>query len=198
VNKLVSMDTSDCLNISDVFDKACKQFKTNMLDRNNRPKLNGKEIFVPINWLKDHKSEIFWHVASIEKKEKLDILPCTNSIESSLCDDNCINGKDYIELKNGYEREKCLYRATRLGWISEIIEMYNNKDKRVLYWEKKHHSGKDRMFLRYIEEENDYLVVFEGKSKKRVIFITGYPVFYIDAKKKCDKEYKKYIDNKCK
>lgn len=46
--------------------------------------------------------------------------------------------------------------------------------------------------MRYQEEEIDYLVVFEKKSDKRVVLITGYPVFFISAKNDLEKDFKKY------
>ena len=38
-------------------------------------------------------------------------------------------------------------------------------------------------------------VVFEKKSEKRVVLITGYPVFYISAKKDLEKDYQNYLKN---
>ena len=43
------------------------------------------------------------------------------------------------------------------------------------------------MYLRYQEEELDYLIVFEKKSEKRVQLITAYPVFFVSAKKDYEK-----------
>ena len=46
--------------------------------------------------------------------------------------------------------------------------------------------------MRYQGEEIDYLVVFEKKSDKRVVLITGFPVFFISTKNDLEKDYKKY------
>lgn len=196
MKKLKALDISGLSNLADIFEKCYKNFKSTIICKEHRPKFGDKEIFVQIKWLEDHKAEIFWHISSIEKKKELDILPCNNSIETSKCDDNCITGINSIKMSNGDERAKCIYRATRVCWINKIIEMYNNKDKRVLFWEKVQNKGKTRIYLRYIEEENDYVVVFEKKSEKRVVFVTGYPVFFINAKKQFDKDYMKFNEKK--
>ena len=49
------------------------------------------------------------------------------------------------------------------------------------------------MYLRYQEEELDYLIVLEKKSEKRVQLITAYPVFFVSAKKDYEKDYQNYI-----
>ena len=47
-------------------------------------------------------------------------------------------------MNNGDVRTKCLYRALRVGWIREIIELYNENDVRVKYWEKVNSKKKNR------------------------------------------------------
>ena len=84
------------------------------------------EIYVPLKWI-ENKAEIFWHSASIEQKVKLDIKPCTNDISSAFCSENCISGTEMITMNDGNVRAKCLYRALRVGWIKEVIELYNEK-----------------------------------------------------------------------
>ena len=69
-------------------------------------------------------------------------------------------------MNDGNVRAKCLYRALRVGWIKEVIELYNENDVRVKYWEKINSKKKKRLYLRYQEEEVDYLIVFEKKSEK--------------------------------
>lgn len=98
-------------------------------------------------------------------------------------------------MNNGSERAKCIYRAVRVSWIREIIDLYNDGDKRVKYWEKINSNKKKRIYLRYQEAELDYIVIFEDKSDKRVVLITGYPVFFISAKKDYESDYQNYIKN---
>lgn len=118
-----------------------------------------------------------------------------NDITSSLCANNCIDAFDSVIMNNGTEREKCIYRAVRVSWIREIIDLYNQGDKRIKYWEKINSNKKNRIYLRYQEAELDYIVILEDKSDKRVVLITGYPVFFISAKKDYESDYQNYIKN---
>lgn len=81
----------------------------------------------------------------------------------------------------------------RVEWIRQIIDLFNYHDERVKYWEKVNSNKKNRIYLRYQEEENDYLIVFEEKSSKRVILITAFPVFFRSAKRDYDNDYNAYV-----
>ncbi len=191
MSKLIPIDISSLDKIEDIMNKCHDVFKDTMTSKENKPLFKGKEIMVPLKWL-DYKAEIFWHSASIEPKAKLDILPCNNDITSSFCGNNCIMAADSIVI-NGVEREKCIYRAVRMSWIKPVIEMYNAGDARVKYWEKAHSNKKNRLYLRYQEEEIDFLIVLEEKSEQRVVFITAYPIFYLSAKKDYEMDYQNYL-----
>lgn len=190
--KLTPVDISGLADRTEIIDKCHDVFKSTIGSKEKRPMLGEMEIFVPFEWI-ENKAEVFWHIGSIAEKENLKIFPCTNDISLAKCDSNCVTGTDFIVLKNGEVRNKCVYRASRVGWIVPIIEMYNSNDSRVVYWEKLNKEGRKRAYLRYREDEIDYLVVFEKKSDKKVRFITGYPLFFIDSKKESDKDYVKYI-----
>lgn len=190
--KLTPITFDKTLDLSTIFDNCHNRFKETIATK-DRPLFQGMEIYVPLNWI-EHKAEIFWHSASIEQKAKLDIKPCTNDISSAFCSENCISGMEVITMNDGNIRAKCLYRALRVGWIREIIELYNENDVRVKYWEKVNSKKKKRLYLRYQEEELDYLIVFEKKSEKRVQLITAYPIFFVSAKKDYEKDYQNYIN----
>lgn len=98
----------------------------------------------------------------------LDIKPCTNDISSAFCSENCILG-------------------------TEVITINDGNDVRVKYWEKVNSKKKKRLYLRYQEEELDYLIVLEKKSEKRVQLITAYPVLFVSTKKDYEKDYQNYI-----
>ena len=175
---------------AEIYIKCHEVFKEEM---KKRPTLGEKEIRISFSFI-EKMAEGYLHCASINEKDGLDILPCNNDRTSSLCDNNCINGDKYIII-NDNVRQKCLYRAVRVNWIKPIVEMYNNDDSRVKYWEKKHRTNKRvRYFLRYQEDEIDYLVVFE-ESGENVRLITAYPIFFLSMKEDCDKAYEKYIKN---
>jgi len=179
--------------IGDIIDSCHDLFKRT-IGAKDRPKLGNREIYIRFNWI-EYKAEIFWHIGSVKNMPILDICPCNNDISSVICAANCVNGTDMIALSDGLVRAKCIYRATRVGWILDIVNMYNAADSRVKYWEKTNKNHRKRVYLRYQEEENDYLVVFEEKNANRVQLITGYPVFLISAKRDLDKDYLNYQKN---
>lgn len=189
--KLTPIVIDKTLELSEIFDNCHNIFKETIATK-DRPLFQGKEIYIPLRWI-ENKAEIFWHSASIEQKVKLDIKPCTNDISSAFCLENCILGTEIITMNDGNVRAKCLYRALRVGWIREIIELYNANDLQVKYWEKVNSKKKKRLYLRYQEEELDYLIVFEKKSEERVQLITAYPIFFVSAKKDYEKDYQNYI-----
>lgn len=179
--------------LTDIFNK-CHEVFRNTIAAKDRPLLDGKQIYVPIRWI-ENKAEIFWHAASLDQKPELSIKPCNNDMSSSLCEENCVSGSDSIVLGNEESRMKCIYRALRIGWIREIIDMYNARDQRVRYWEKTNSKKKNRIYLRYIEDEIDYMVVLEDKSSNRVVLITAFPVFFISDKHDYENDYKRYIQS---
>ncbi len=191
--KLTPMSISSNQTVDDIM-TSCHELFKNTIGSKTRPGLDEREIFIPFVWI-DQKAEIFWHIGSIEKKPKLDIYPCNNDIASAVCASNCVKGTDVVVLQNGEERAKCVYRAVRVGWILDIVNLYNSSDSRVKYLEKDNKDHRRRIYLRYQEDEIDYLVVFEKKSDKRVILITGYPVFYISSKNDLEKDYQNYLKN---
>lgn len=192
--KLTPMNLNGFQETEEIIDSCHELFKTT-IGAKDRPGLGEREIYIPFVWI-ETKAEIFWHIGSIEKKSKLEIYPCTNDIASAMCSSNCIKAGDTIVLSNGDERAKCIYRAARVGWILDIVKMYNASDSRVKYWEKVNKNKRTRVYLRYQEEEIDYLVVFEEKNEKRVQLITGYPVFFIRVKNDLDKDYTNYQNSK--
>jgi hypothetical protein len=189
-NKLTPIEFDKSMDFDGIFDKCHDVFKQTIAIK-DRPLFGNREIYIPLKWI-ENKAEIFWHSASIEPKPRLDIKPCNNDLSSAFCDDNCISEKKLIAMTNGDVRAKCIFRALRVGWIRAVIDLYNAKDSRVKYWEKVNSQKKNRLYLRYQEEEIDYLIILEDKSEKRVQLITAYPVFFVSAKRDYDKDYQNY------
>lgn len=191
MEKLTPIDITGLTDFDEIYIKCHEIFKDEM---KKRPTLGEKEIKIPFTFI-EMMAEGYLHCASIDEKNRLDILPCNNDKTSALCDNNCINGENYIII-NDKVRQKCLYRAVRVNWINPIVEMYNNNDVRVKYWEKKNRKTKRvRCFLRYQQDEIDYLVIFEKNGEEKVRLITAYPIFFLSKKKDCDKDYQKYINS---
>ena len=87
-----------------IIDRCHEQFKADLAPKEERPHLGERIIFISFVWMDDHKSEIFWHIASIEKKDdRLPILPCTNDRVSAICKENCIEC-EWLIYPRGEER----------------------------------------------------------------------------------------------
>ena len=84
----------------------------------------------------------------------------------------------------------------RLHWVKTIIELANNGDSRVQIW-KKTKKDKTKLYIRYIYLEIDYVLIFAVKPDQ-YIFITAYPVYFIDSKNDFKKDYEKFMRQKIK
>ncbi len=189
MNNLNIMELSSDSEV-DIIDTCYNLFKEDMLKKENRPELFGKFIYIPIEWNRN-KAEAFWHASSLEPKDNLNIFPCNNDYSSSLCNNNCLKQDITITLKNGDTRLICYYRMVRVHWIKKIIELANNNDARVQYWEVTKKDKQIKLYIRYTFINIDYVVIL-GVKPNQYVFITAYPVFFIDAKTDFTKDYNKY------
>lgn len=89
------------------------------------------------------------------------------------------------------ERQLCLRRCERVGWVRLIIE--NHNDPAVLVWEREHQgkSGKANRIYLFLECE-DFLIILEEKKKGHFI-ITA---ILVDNKNQKRKHLKAYQDFK--
>ncbi len=174
---------------NDKIDYLYKFYETEIMDRNKRPKLFNKFIYIDCNLRIKRKTEKFWHLITLGQKELFEILPCNNDISSTLCNANCIHGKKQIITSDGEIRNICFYRAIRINWINEIIKLANKNDSNIKIWLK---PGPDnKLHIRLQESITDYILIFKEKPKY-YYFITAYPVFYRGAKINFDNDYLKY------
>jgi len=98
------------------------------------------------------------------------------------------------ENKSTREREICLRRCERIGWIKSIIE--HHEDESVLVWEEEHF-GKRRISKRiYLFLEcDDFLIILE-ETKWGHYMITA---IYVDSphqKRKHLRTYQNFLNNK--
>lgn len=178
----------------DIVDACYIKFKECVLDKEGRPKLFEREVFVPIGAWIDCKAEIFWHVSSLSLEDKITVLPCNNDAAMNKCDENCIYHKRQVKLPNGETRDICYYRATKAFWVKEIILLANNKDNSVKIWVKRDNKKKrNELYLRYQNRHIDYVVIFEDKPNGKYVFVTAYPVFYVNSKNGFNRDYQNYI-----
>lgn len=174
-------------------DAAYEYFQQNINDRNMRPVLFDKEVFIEAHEKIEDRPQGFWHIISLEKSHRFNVLPCVNDENIALCRQNCANGFRQIIIKYGKEtRNICLLRASRLPWIVDIINLANKGDPSVKVWLTK--SGKKKipkLYLRYDQLGVDYVVIF-SVEKHNYRLISAFPVFYTQQKALFDEKYSKH------
>ncbi|MCM3620530.1 hypothetical protein M3936_23530 [Sutcliffiella horikoshii] len=198
-NKLsIPLEISTPKNISDTLDELYLFFKDNILDRDKRIKLFGKDIFIDCGkgkWIRG-KNEVFWHLTSLKKREKFNVLPCSNCKSSSICPQNCLEPTIEVMLSNGEKRNICIYRGRRINWFIDVVRMANEKDENVQTWRENLGQGKFKLFLRFRHQSGDYVVIFEEKWRRKELIqyrlLSAFPVFYINKKREFDKKFREY------
>ena len=169
-------------------------YQRSFLDRLSRPKLFGKFIYVEARKV-NGKADSFWHVVSLDSAESRSfrILPCNNDVTYSICPDNCIAKNHTVVLLNGTSRDICYYRGTRLNWIPSIITLANNQDPSIKMWRKG-----NLLHIRFQHESADYIVLLTEiynsmKGLTYYIFVSAFPVFYLNKKRDYDNDYRAFI-----
>ena len=165
-------------------------FLNDFQDKNLRPTINGKFVYVDMNKKTDQKPDVFWHLISLDQTHNFKVLPCLNTPTQKHCTKNC-NNKCYQCLN----RNVCLYRGVRLIWVLDILNVYNANpaDSRLkCYYE----TCNERQRLKILyhdetEEVIDFIVVLEEYNNYYKL-ITGYPVFYDHLVIKYNQDYAKY------
>lgn len=161
----------------------------------------GSKVIFEGNRLIHGRESDFWHLVSLDDKDKFEVLPCTRCETKSICPKNCNTGSYFVDLKGNMGiRNLCAYRAHRINFIEEILGLYSLGDPRVLRFKKRHNqkkrSGKEiREYLRFTDStlDIDYLIVLTyNKTKKAYVLITAFPVFYERTVKSLDATYKRY------
>lgn len=177
-----------CMDESNIIDTCYEQFKSQILNPDVRPRLDGKFIFINCNHWIDHKAEMFWHLGSLGDDEEFsDILPCNNHLAAEICNENCITKGKQIRLKNKQLRSVCLYRCMMVDYFNKVINLANNNDKSVIRW-----LEDNKTHLWYRECGISYIIILENKRDKYYLK-TAFPVFYRGSKNKFTESYKKYL-----
>ena len=188
---------SEPLQLSEDFDEsmriAYEYFEANIYNRTKRPALFDKEVYVEAKEVIGDRPVGFWHTVSIENTHQFKNLPCNNDNTMEFCKENCIIQSRQIIIKHQTEtRNLCLYRASRLPWILDIINLANRGDPAVQTWLKPgigKLSGK--LYLRYNHYGNDYVLIFSNE-KHFYRIISAFPVFYLKEKREFDIDAQKY------
>lgn len=189
-----------------IFENSYESIKEKLINRENRPKLFGKFIFIDERKLYDNKENAYWHSASMgEDDTKFDSDPCQNDDTKLHCKYrcNCDHEDNFLIEEN---RVPCLYRADRILWLYEIIRLVNINDlEKIKIWICVNNRKKEKnLKIRYVDNEFDidYIIIFKIAYKKDKTdissykLITGYPVVLKSYKRRFDKEYNDYIKKK--
>ena len=154
------------------------------------------------------KDEIFWHITGLETREigNLNTYICSGDERcykacKNLCEENCRAKKRVYRLNNGSIKHFCIYRASRIVWIPQIIELLNNKCTLIHDWYNyKRVQNKGRVLQYYIRFQDwmcDYIIIFQVNMNHQAIqsykFITAFPIFFFDEKDKFNRSYDKRI-----
>lgn len=186
----------------ELFNKAYDIFCLVFGLKEERPNLLNKFIYIDTRKTFDgEKFDGFWHIASIRTGEKYDMFPCYNNIAYEKCKFLCQINHENNFLKNK-KSVPCLYRADKIIWIKEIINIVNEnkKHKNLKIWKQKNKKREERLLIRYVSKNIDYVIIFrihyKGKSVHYYRLITAYPVVLKSYKRRYDREYRQYILSK--
>lgn len=175
-------------------DSAYLYFCDNIYNSEKRPTLFSKKIFIEAREKINERPSGFWHIVSLEERHRFNkVLPCNNDSSINCCNQNCNKKTNVVTIKYGTEcRSICLYRASRIHWIIEIISLANISDSDVKVWKKPGTSKEsDKLYLRYNNDGADFVIVF-SVEKRFYRLISAFPVFYLSEKETFDKEYLLY------
>jgi hypothetical protein len=186
-----------------IFERSYEIFVDELKDKANRPKLFGKFLYIDERVGGQGKEEGYWHLASIgEDDTKFDMYPCQNHEAYSMCDYLC-EAEHKDNFLRGINSIPCIYRAHKINWVKEIIELANRDPDHpnIRIWRQKTKRDK-RLKIRYINTHIDYVLIFaivynDKRSDIRMYkLITAYPVVLKSYKKRFDREYEEEQEKK--
>lgn len=186
---------------------AKKIFEEIFIKQKSRPNLDGVFIFFDINAIVNSKTlslpERFMHICSIIDKHNYTAFPCQNDITYSQCFNKCSITKALTDFQF-IQRTECLFRASRIHWIPEIIRLANSNHNCIKSWatSERSRNGKSiikKRYIRYEEESVDYVIILQEVWKYKTFshykFITAFPVFLKRNKIQFEQEYTTYLTN---
>lgn len=184
------------LDLNTIFEESYKLFNENILDREKRPMLLGRTIYIDEKNLYDGKANGFWHCSTMgEDDTKFDQDPCENDKTKKYCKYRCnINHSDNFLVDK--KRVPCIYRADKLLWLSKIIELVNNKElDNIKVWKCKNRDKSKDLKIWYDDGDISYIIIFkisynEDKNDiKKYVLKTAYPVVLKSYRRRFQREY---------
>lgn len=189
-----------------LFEKSYMIMSENLIDRQKRPTLLGKFIYIDERKLYDNKENGFWHSSSMGLDDtKFESDPCTNDVTKIYCKYRCNCNHEDNFLKDE-DRVPCLYRADRIPWLLNILKLVNEEKKdNIKVWTYFDNKKKEKhLKVRYENDklDVDYILIFRisynkdmsGISSYRLV--TSYPVVLKSYKDRFDREYSNYLKTK--
>lgn len=175
--------------IDDFIEHAYSIFQLRFRNSERRITFKGRQIFIDYTDLHENKSITFWHIASLEGNDSYDKYtqyPCQNTFNMGNCVNKCKIKKDKCFYIKNTQRIICIYRASFINFIYEIIKLSNENSEFIQIINTfRDVRGKKtkRIILRYKDKYYDYVIIFEPKytkEKRDIMYyrmITAYPVF---------------------
>lgn len=192
--ELISNKTDD---LNKIIENSYLSFYDNMINREKRPMLLGRTIYIDERKLYDGKENGFWHCSSMgDDDTKFDQYPCENDKCKKYCTYKC-----EISDKNNFLRDEnrvpCIYRADKSVWINKLICMVNEKNlNNIKIWKVKNNKKKTTdLKIWYDDDDVSYILIFQIKYNKhksdveKYIFKTAYPVVLKPYIRRFAKEY---------
>lgn len=186
-----------------VFEEAYAVFEAELKDKDARPRLRERFVFIDFDDEFLGKSRAFWHIVSIGADDsKYEKLPCAGDPAAAFCTYQCDpdHEENFLREENSIP---CCFRACRIRWIREILNLANENPPMPLLrvWKQRNQrTGENNLLIRFTENEVDYVVIFRVCYKHGDIYMyqlmTAYPVVLPGYKRRFDKEYENYCRKK--
>ena len=193
------LDCSDAC----VFEQSYAIFEAELKDKDSRPRLLDRFVFINFDDEIQGKPKAFWHIASIGADDsKYEKIPCAGDPAESFCEYQCDpdHTGNFLRAVNSIP---CCFRACRIRWVAEILKLANENPPTPLLrvWKQKNQrTGENNLLIRLTDNEVDYVVVFRVSYKNSDIYMyqlmTAYPVVLPGYKRRFDKEYENYCRKK--
>lgn len=192
------LDPSEFITDEKLFEESYKIFEKELRLLENRPQLLGENIYIDCKDFADDGKELsYWHICSIGADDsKFDMYPCLNDTVKNICQYQCEveHEENFLKDRNSIP---CLYRASKIFWIKEIIELANQdqENENIRIWKTKDKQAHDNLLIRYVTATIDYVIIFviqKPGSKYLYRLKTAFPIVLKSYKKRYDREYLSY------
>lgn len=186
-------------NLEDYENRLYQEFYDKLVNLRTKVNFNGYFINTGRRF-RNGKSETFYHVISLAKTNKYDIFQCENDKTQLYCASKCDFNIKGVPFYNN--RAHCTFRLSRCNYAHKIIELANNKDRRVKAWKqvvyrKKNNEREMLTYLYYSHDLDHYIVILKEQYNNNKLeyftFVTAYPVTKRYLKKRFIDDYNRAV-----